>query len=128
MRNSYLGRYVVREKKAPAGLLRNRDTQEFEFHYDENGTADTQVSLSFTGKTAEGYRASEKRPWEPGKRLLALTAERGIEEICPGAFRCGGDSSFRGRKHSEGRLLEILWCDEEGNAASTVDLPYGSVL
>ena len=23
-------------------------------------------------------------------------------------------------------LLEILWCDEEGNAASTVDLPYGS--
>ena len=54
MRNSISGAMLSGSKKAPAGLLRNRDTQEFEFHYDENGTADTQVSLSFTGKRQKG--------------------------------------------------------------------------
>lgn len=121
----YLGRYVVREKKAPAGLLRNRDTQEFEFHYDENGTADTQVSLSFTGKRQKGI-VHLKKTLGAGQKTFGFDSREELKKFALGLFAAeeihlSGEESI-----PKDGLLEILWCDEEGNAASTVDLPYGS--
>ena len=122
----YLGKYTVRETKAPYGMVLN-------------GTEKT-VELTYAGETVEITETAAEFYNDRQKAALSLSKILGKDEnfnigdngeilsVQFGLFAAEGLTAADGSVIPKDGLLEIANCDENGNITFKTDIPIGAKL
>ena len=111
-----LGKYRVKETKAPAGFVLNPDSQEVSFIYKDQNTPEIEEKLEFSNERQKVELSVEKRDAETGKALKGATF---------GLYNKEAISSGDKVVVKADTLLQEITSNEKGKAAFTLDLPLG---
>lgn len=111
-----LGKYRVKETKAPAGFVLNQDSQEVAFIYKDQNTPEIEEKLEFSNERQKVELSVEKRDAETGKALKGATF---------GLYNKEAISSGDKVIVKADTLLQEITSNEKGKAAFTLDLPLG---
>lgn len=111
-----LGKYRVKETKAPAGFVLNPDSQEVSFIYKEQNTPEIEEKLEFSNERQKVELSVEKQDAETGKALKGATF---------GLYNKEAISSGDKVVVKADTLLQEITSNEKGKAAFTLDLPLG---
>ena len=111
-----LGKYRVKETKAPAGFVLNPDSQEVAFIYKDQNTPEIEEKLKFSNERQKVELSVEKRDAETGKALKGATF---------GLYNKEAISSGDKVIVKADTLLQEITSNEKGKAAFTLDLPLG---
>ena len=116
IRDLPLGKYRVKETKAPAGFVLNPDSQEVAFIYKDQNTPEIEEKLEFSNERQKVELSVEKRDAETGKALKGATF---------GLYNKEAISSGDKVIVKADTLLQEITSNEKGKAAFTLDLPLG---
>ncbi len=111
-----LGKYRVKETKAPAGFVLNPDSQEVAFIYKDQNTPEIEEKLEFSNERQKVELSVEKRDAETGKALKGATF---------GLYNKEAISSGDKVIVKADTLLQEITSNEKGKAAFTLNLPLG---
>lgn len=111
-----LGKYRVKETKAPAGFVLNPDSQEVSFIYKDQNTPEIEEKLEFSNERQKVELSVEKQDAETGKALKGATF---------GLYNKEAISSGDKVMVKADTLLQEITSNEKGKAAFTLDLPLG---
>lgn len=111
-----LGKYRVKETKAPAGFVLNPDSQEVSFIYKDQNTPEIEEKLEFSNERQKVELSMEKQDAETGKALKGATF---------GLYNKEAISSGDKVIVKADTLLQEITSNEKGKAAFTLDLPLG---
>lgn len=111
-----LGKYRVKETKAPAGFVLNPDSQEVAFIYKDQNTPEIEEKLEFSNERQKVELSVEKQDAETGKALKGATF---------GLYNKEAISSGDKVIVKADTLLQEITSNEKGKAAFTLDLPLG---
>lgn len=111
-----LGKYRVKETKAPAGFVLNPDSQEVSFIYKDQNTPEIEGKLEFSNERQKVELSVEKQDAETGKALKGATF---------GLYNKEAISSGDKVIVKADTLLQEITSNEKGKAAFTLDLPLG---
>lgn len=111
-----LGKYRVKETKAPAGFVLNPDSQEVSFIYKDQNTPEIEEKLEFSNERQKVELSVEKQDAETGKVLKGATF---------GLYNKEAISSGDKVVVKADTLLQEITSNEKGKAAFTLDLPLG---
>ena len=116
IRDLPLGKYRVKETKAPAGFVLNPDSQEVAFIYKDQNTPEIEEKLEFSNERQKVELSVEKQDAETGKALKGATF---------GLYNKEAISSGDKVIVKADTLLQEITSNEKGKAAFTLDLPLG---
>ena len=111
-----LGKYRVKETKAPSGFALNPDSQEVSFIYKDQNTPEIEEKLEFSNERQKVELSVEKQDAETGKVLKGATF---------GLYNKEAISSGDKVIVKADTLLQEITSNEKGKAAFTLDLPLG---
>ena len=111
-----LGKYRVKETKAPAGFVLNPDSQEVAFIYKDQNTPEIEEKLEFSNERQKVELSVEKQDAETGKALKGATF---------GLYNKEAISSGDKVVVKADTLLQEITSNEKGKAAFSLDLPLG---
>lgn len=111
-----LGKYRVKETKAPAGFVLNPDSQEVSFIYKDQNTPEIEEKLKFSNERQKVELSVEKQDAETGKALKGATF---------GLYNKEAISSGDKVIVKADTLLQEITSNEKGKAAFTLNLPLG---
>lgn len=111
-----LGKYRVKETKAPSGFVLNPDSQEVSFIYKDQNTPEIEEKLEFSNERQKVELSVEKQDAETGKVLKGATF---------GLYNKEAISSGDKVAVKADTLLQEITSNEKGKAAFTLDLPLG---
>ena len=111
-----LGKYRVKETKAPAGFVLNPDSQEVAFIYKDQNTPEIEEKLEFSNERQKVELSVEKQDAETGKALKGATF---------GLYNKEAISSGDKVIVKADTLLQEITSNEKGKAAFTLNLPLG---
>ena len=111
-----LGKYRVKETKAPTGFVLNPDSQEVAFIYKDQNTPEIEEKLEFSNERQKVELSVEKQDAETGKALKGATF---------GLYNKEAISSGDKVIVKADTLLQEITSNEKGKAAFTLDLPLG---
>lgn len=111
-----LGKYRVKETKAPSGFVLNPDIQEVSFIYKDQNTPEIEEKLVFSNERQKVELSVEKQDAETGKVLKGATF---------GLYNKEAISSGDKVIVKADTLLQEIISNEKGKAAFTLDLPLG---
>lgn len=111
-----LGKYRVKETKAPSGFALNPDSQEVSFIYKDQNTPEIEEKLEFSNERQKVELSVEKQDAETGKALKGATFGLYNKE----AISYGDKVIVKADT-----LLQEITSNEKGKAAFTLDLPLG---
>ena len=111
-----LGKYRVKETKAPAGFVLNPDSQEVSLIYKDQNTPEIEEKLEFSNERQKVELSVEKQDAETGKALKGATF---------GLYNKEAISSGDKVIVKADTLLQKITSNEKGKAAFTLDLPLG---
>lgn len=111
-----LGKYRVKETKAPSGFVLNPDSQEVSFIYKDQSTPEIEEKLEFSNERQKVELSVEKQDAETGKALKGATF---------GLYNKEAISSGDKVVVKADTLLQEITSNEKGKAAFTLDLPLG---
>lgn len=111
-----LGKYRVKETKAPSGFVLNPDSQEVFFIYKDQNTPEIEEKLVFSNERQKVELSVEKQDAETGKVLKGATF---------GLYNKEAISSGDKVVVKADTLLQEITSNEKGKAAFTLDLPLG---
>ena len=111
-----LGKYRVKETKAPSGFVLNPDSQEVSFIYKDQNTPEIEEKLEFSNERQKVKLSVEKQDAETGKALKGATF---------GLYNKEAISSGDKVIVKADTLLQEITSNEKGKAAFTLDLPLG---
>ena len=111
-----LGKYRVKETKAPAGFVLNPDSQEVSFIYKDQNTPEIEEKLEFSNERQKVELSVEKEDAETGKALKGATF---------GLYNKEAISSGDKVIVKADTLLQEITSNEKGKAAFTLNLPLG---
>ena len=109
-----LGKYRVKETKAPSGFVLNPDSQEVSFIYKDQNTPEIEEKLEFSNERQKVELSVEKQDAETGKALKGATF---------GLYNKEAISSGDKVIVKADTLLQEITSNEKGKAAFTLDLP-----
>lgn len=122
----YLGKYDIREIKAPYGMISNSESKTVELTYAGQDVSITEISAEFCNKRQKAEISLSK--------VLEQNETFGIGnngEILSVQFGLFADEDLKAADGSvipKDSLLEIVSCDENGKAAFNTDIPVGAKL
>ena len=111
-----LGKYRVKETKAPAGFVLNPDSREVSLIYKDQNTPEIEEKLEFSNERQKVELSVEKQDAETGKALKGATF---------GLYNKEAISSGDKVVVKADTLLQEITSNEKGKAAFTLDLPLG---
>ena len=111
-----LGKYRVKETKAPSGFVLNPDSQEVSLIYKDQNTPEIEEKLEFSNERQKVDLSVEKQEAETGKVLKGATF---------GLYNKEAISSGDKVIVKADTLLQEVTSNEKGKAAFTLDLPLG---
>ena len=111
-----LGKYRVKETKAPSGFALNPNSQEVSFIYKDQNTPEIEEKLKFSNERQKVELSVEKQDAETGKVLKGATF---------GLYNKEAISSGDKVIVKADTLLQEITSNEKGKAAFTLDLPLG---
>ena len=111
-----LGKYRVKETKAPSGFVLNPDSQEVSFIYKDQNTPEIEEKLEFSNERQKVELSVEKQDAETGKALKGATF---------GLYNKEAISSGDKVVVKADTLLQEITSNEKGKAVFTLDLPLG---
>ena len=111
-----LGKYRVKETKAPSGFVLNADSQEVSFIYKDQNTPEIEEKLEFSNERQKVELSVEKQDAETGKVLKGATF---------GLYNKEAISSGDKVIVKADTLLQEITSNEKGKVAFTLDLPLG---
>lgn len=111
-----LGKYRVKETKAPAGFVLNPDSQEVSFIYKDQNTPEIEEKLEFSNERQKVELSVEKQDAETGKALKGATF---------GLYNKEAISSGDKVVVKADTLLQEITSNKKGKAAFSLDLPLG---
>lgn len=111
-----LGKYRVKETKAPSGFVLNPDSQEVSFIYKDQNTPEIEEKLEFSNERQKVELSVEKQDAETGKALKGATF---------GLYNKEAISSGDKVVVKADTLLQEITSNEKGKAAFSLDLPLG---
>lgn len=111
-----LGKYRVKETKAPAGFVLNPDSREVSLIYKDQNTPEIEEKLEFSNERQKVELSVEKQDAETGKVLKGATF---------GLYNKEAISSGDKVVVKADTLLQEITSNEKGKAAFTLDLPLG---
>ena len=111
-----LGKYRVKETKAPSGFVLNPNSQEVSFIYKDQNTPEIEEKLEFSNERQKVELSVEKQDAETGKALKGATF---------GLYNKEAISSGDKVIVKADTLLQEITSNEKGKAAFTLDLPLG---
>lgn len=111
-----LGKYRVKETKAPAGFVLNPDSQEVSFIYKDQNTPEIEEKLEFSNERQKVELSVEKQDAETEKALKGATFGLYNKE----AISFGDKVIVKADT-----LLQEITSNEKGKAAFTLDLSLG---
>ncbi len=122
----YLGKYTIRETKAPYGMVLNSTPKTIELTY-------AGETVEVTETSAEFYNERQKAALSLGKILgkdenFNIGDNGEILSVQFGLFAAEGLTAADGSVIPKDGLLEIANCDENGNIAFKTDIPVGAKL
>ena len=122
----YLGKYTVRETKAPYGMVLNGTPKTVELTY-------AGETVEITETAAEFYNERQKAALSLAKMLgkddiFNIGNNGGILSVQFGLFAAEDLTAADGSVIPKDGLLEIANCDENGNITFKTDIPVGAKL
>ena len=120
----YLGKYEIREIKAPYGMVLNTDIRTAELVYAGQEIEITETSASFYNERQKAAVSLEKVLEQNKTFGIGMNGE--ISAVTFGLFAAEDLTAADGSVIPADGLLEILSVDENGHAVCNTDLPFGS--
>lgn len=120
----YLGKYEIREIKAPYGMVLNTDIRTAELVYAGQEIEITETSASFYNERQKAAVSLDKVLEQNKAFGIGMNGE--ISAVTFGLFATEDLTAADGSVIPADGLLEILSIDENGHAVCNTDLPFGS--
>lgn len=122
----YLGKYEIREIKAPYGMVLNGESQTVELTYAGQEISITKTSAEFCNERQKAEISLAKVLAQDEKFGIGMNSE--ILSVQFGLFADEDLKAADGSVIPKDSLLEIVSCDENGKAAFNTDIPVGAKL
>ena len=122
----YLGKYEIREIKAPYGMVLNSESQTIELTYAGQEISITETSAEFCNERQKAEISLAKVLAQDEKFGIGMNSE--ILSVQFGLFADEDLKAADGSVIPKDSLLEIVSCDENGKAAFNTDIPVGAKL
>ena len=122
----YLGKYEIREIKAPYGMVLNGESQTIELTYAGQEISITETSAEFCNERQKAEISLAKVLAQDEKFGIGMNSE--ILSVQFGLFADEDLNAADGSVIPKDSLLEIVSCDENGKAAFNTDIPVGAKL
>lgn len=122
----YLGKYEIREIKAPYGMVLNGESQTVELTYAGQEISITETSAEFCNERQKAEISLAKVLAQDEKFGIGMNSE--ILSVQFGLFADEDLKAADGSVIPKDSLLEIASCDENGKAAFNTDIPVGAKL
>lgn len=119
----YLGKYLIRETKSPYGYIKNRDTYPVTISYADETVEVTNVDLTIHNQR-EKAEVSLKKILERYEKLN-LGTEVQLTKVAFAIYANEDITANDGTFIPQDGLIEIVYCDEEGNVKFNTELPFG---
>ncbi len=120
----YLGKYEIREIKAPYGMILNEEIRTAELVYAGQEIEITETSASFYNERQKAAVSLDKVLEQNTQFRIGMNGE--ITAVTFGLFAAEDLTAADGSIIPADGLLEILSVDENGHAVCKTDLPFGS--
>lgn len=120
----YLGKYEIREIKAPYGMVLNTEIRTAEFVYAGQEIEITETSASFYNERQKAAVSLDKMLEQNTQFGIGMNGE--MSAVTFGLFAAEDLTAADGSIIPADGLLEILSVDENGHALCNTDLPFGS--
>lgn len=120
----YLGKYEIREIKAPYGMILNEEIRTAELVYAGQEIEITETSASFYNERQKAAVSLDKALEQNTQFGIGMNGE--ISAVTFGLFATEDLTAADGSVIPADGLLEILSVDENGHAVCKTDLPFGS--
>lgn len=122
----YLGKYEIREIKAPYSMVLNGESQTIELTYAGQEISITETSAEFCNERQKAEISLAKVLAQDEKFGIGMNSE--ILSVQFGLFADEDLKAADGSVIPKDSLLEIVSCDENGKAAFNTDIPVGAKL
>lgn len=120
----YLGKYEIREIKAPYGMVLNTEIRTAELVYAGQEIEITETAASFYNERQKAAVSLDKVLEQNTQFGIGMNGE--ITAVTFGLFAAEDLTAADGSIIPADGLLEILSIDENGHAVCNTDLPFGS--
>ncbi len=120
----YLGKYEIREVKAPYGMVLNTEIRTAELVYAGQEIEITETAASFYNERQKAAVSLDKILEQNEQFGIGMNGE--ISAVTFGLFAAEDLTAADGSVIPADGLLEILSVDENGHAVCKTDLPFGS--
>lgn len=119
----YLGKYLIRETKSPYGFIKNHEAYPVTISYAGETVEVTNVDLNVHNQR-ERAEVSLKKILERYEKLN-LGTEVQLTKVAFAIYANEDITAEDGTFIPQDGLIEIVYCDEEGNVKFETELPFG---
>lgn len=120
----YLGKYEIREVKAPYGMVLNTEPVNVELVYAGEHVEITETSASFTNERQK--MVIDLKKTMENDEIFGIGTNGEITNVQFGMYAAEDMTATDGKVIPKDALIETTYCDKDGNIVFVTDLPVGA--